>query len=286
LRRRLILWAMTVAFLAPAYGPGMAWAVERYPPPDFESDYRPPAVEQKPPRAGWMETVDMAVLLAALGLAAFLALKKRSRKGIALLTVGSLLYFGFYRGGCVCPIGAIQNVARGLVDPNYVLPISVIVFFALPVVFALFFGRVFCSGVCPLGAMQDVVLLKPVRVPRWLHHGLSVIPYIYLGAAILFAATGTAFIICRWDPFVSFFRLSGEFRLLIFGGGVLLIATVIGRPYCRFLCPYGALLNICSRFSRRHASITPDECVVCGLCAHACPFDAIRPADTEKGQES
>jgi polyferredoxin len=102
---------------------------------------------------------------------------------------------------------------------------------------------------------------------------------------VLFAATGTSFLICRFDPFVSFFRLSGSLTMFIAGAAFLIVGTVVGRPYCRFLCPYGALLNLFSRFSRRNVTVTPDECVVCGLCKNACPFDAIRPADTEKGQE-
>ena len=49
----------------------------------------------------------------------------------------------------------------------------------------------------------------------------------------------------------------------------------IGRPYCRYLCPYGALLAILSRFSWHGVTITPDEELDCGLCIDACPFGSI-----------
>jgi hypothetical protein len=49
------------------------------------------------------------------------------------------------------------------------------------------------------------VLIRPVAVPGWLESGLRLFAYAYLGAAVLFAATGSAFIICRYDPFVGFF---------------------------------------------------------------------------------
>ena len=252
-----------------------AWAAQRFPPPEFESDYHMPTMTEPRPRAAWQEAVDASVLFAALCVGAWLALGKRSRRGIAWLSVFSLAYFGFYRGGCVCPIGAIQDVTLAVWDSTYALPFTVALFFALPLLFALLFGRVFCGGVCPLGAIQDVVLVKPLPLPKWLVDGLSLLPFAYLGAAVLFAATDSMFIICRYDPFVSFFRLSGPLHLLILGACFLLASAFIGRPYCRFLCPYGALLSLFSRWAWRKVSVTPDECVVCGLCHDACPFGAI-----------
>jgi polyferredoxin len=143
-------------------------------------------------------------------------------------------------------------------------------------VFTLFFARSFCAAVCPLGAIQDLVLCRPVMVPGWLESGLRLFAYVYLGAAVLFAATGSAFVVCRYDPFISIFRLTGGLNILILGGCLLLIGVFIGRPYCRFLCPYGVILRQFSRLSRRRVTITPDECIRCKLCEDACPFGAIK----------
>jgi ferredoxin len=161
------------------------------------------------------------------------------------------------------------------------VPIGVLIFFATPLVFTLFFGRTFCGAVCPLGAIQDVVLIRPVKVPGWLESGLRLLAYTYLGAAVLLAATGSAFIICRYDPFVGFFRLSGNWNIMVLGAGFLLVGLFVGRPYCRFLCPYGIVLRHFSRLSRWRVSITPTDCIKCRLCEDACPFGAIHPPTTD-----
>ncbi|MBN2000053.1 4Fe-4S binding protein, partial [candidate division KSB1 bacterium] len=205
----------------------------------------------------------------------WLALKKRSRPAIFIVMLFSLSYFGFYRQGCVCSVGAVQNITQALFDSNYAVPLTVSAFFALPLIFALFFGRIFCASVCPLGAIQDVVILKPYKIPFWLSQLLSLLPYMYLALSILFAVTGAAFIICRYDPFVGIFRFSGHFHIILLGASILIIGLFIARPYCRFLCPYGVLLNWFSRLSARHVSITPDDCIQCRLCEESCPFDAI-----------
>ena len=240
--------------------------------------YETPEVQRPRPRAVAWQIFDVALLGLALGLAAWLGLWRRHRGGLLALTVACVAYFGFYREGCVCPIGSIQNVAVALVDPGYAVPYFVIAIFLLPLIAALFFGRVFCSGVCPLGAIQELVLIRAVEVPKRLDRALGSLKWLYLTAAVALAVAPAAsrdFIICRFDPFVGFFRFSGPAHMLLIGGAFLLLGLFVGRPYCRYLCPYGALLSLTSRLSWRSVSITPDRELDCGLCDRACPYGAI-----------
>jgi ferredoxin len=141
---------------------------------------------------------------------------------------------------------------------------------------------VFCAAVCPHGVLQDLFLLRPVRLPRWLDTALGVVPAIYLGIAVLSATLGGAFLVCRWDPLVPLMRLSGITPMALAGIALLVVSLFVGRPYCRFLCPLGVVLGWFSRVAWRPVTITPDECVRCRLCEDACPFGAIRtpvPAD-------
>jgi polyferredoxin len=240
--------------------------------------YVTPEVQHPQPRSVSRQVVDVVLLGLAMLVAAWLALRRRSRAGLVALTAACVVYFGFYREGCICPIGSIQNVAVAIVDPTYAAPAFVIVIFVLPLVAALFFGRVFCSGVCPLGAIQELVVLKPVQVPVRLDRVLGWLKWVYLGLALVFAVLPAAsrdFVICRFDPFVGLFRFTGQAWLLIVGGLFLVAGVFVGRPYCRWLCPYGALLSVFSRYAWRSFSITPDRELDCGLCTDACPYGAI-----------
>ncbi|MFW6125228.1 MAG: 4Fe-4S binding protein, partial [Pirellulales bacterium] len=228
--------------------------IERFPPPDF-TDHQLPSVSVPSPEAVGWQYVWLALLVIGMAVTAYFALRARSRRGLLVTALAALVVFGFVRGGCVCSIGAVQNVTLGLSQPDYAVPWVVIGFFTLPLVFALFFGRVFCASVCPLGAAQEMVALKPVQVPRWVDDSLGLLAYVYLGLAVALAATGTGFVICRYDPFVGFFRLGATVNMLVFGGALLLVGVFVGRPYCRYLCPLGVLLRWSSSLSKWHLRI-------------------------------
>ncbi len=258
-------------------------------PPDFGGSYWFPTPTHPEPRSGVALGIDIVMLAAGLGLGAYLVLGRRSRAGAVALGVAAIAYFGFYRKGCTCPIGAIQNVTLSLVDPQYLISYTVLAFFFLPLVAAFLFGRVFCGGVCPLGAVQDLVVLRPKTVHETIDRWLRWLPFVYLAVAVFFAgwgiptvsATGKAlsgrrFLICEWDPFIGLFRVAGPFHMLAIGAAFLGIGTFYARPYCRWFCPYGALLSLASRFSWKSVRVTPDKELDCGLCAQSCPVSAIR----------
>lgn len=260
-------------------------AVARFPKPDFTSGYQYPEIVHGMPWETFWSWVDVVLLVGLMSLVAWAVHRRPSRRIVFSVSIVSVLYFGFFRTGCVCSIGSIQNVVLSIADSSYRLPLVVLLLFLLPLVFALFFGRVFCSGVCPMGALQELVNVRNFRISRAVTSALSIIPWIYLGFAILYAATRSQFIICRFDPFVSIFRLSGDVGMVVFGISLLVLSVFVGRPFCRFLCPYGAILGVVSSVATKRVEVTKKPCINCTLCHNACPVDAIREPYANKGGE-
>ncbi|GAG25264.1 unnamed protein product, partial [marine sediment metagenome] len=73
--------------------------------------------------------------------------------------------------------------------------------------------------------------------------------------------------------------------MLILGGCFLVVGLFVGRPYCRYLCPYGALLGLLSKVSKWHVDIPPDECIQCRLCEEVCPYGAIREPTVDQSAD-
>ncbi len=265
----------------------MSWiagASERFPPPEFEGGRELPNIQTPAPRADYMGYVDVGVLLFGLIFASWLVLKKRSKRWITGLGIFSLAYFGFFRQGCVCAIGSIGNVTQAIFDPTYSASLVILAFFFLPLAFTVFFGRSFCASVCPHGAIQDLILIKPIEIPLWLEKSLRIFAYGYLGLSVLYAAASPMYLICRYDPFIPIFRMTGSWGGFLLGFGFLGVGMFIGRPYCRFMCPYGVLLGWLGAVAKKNVEITPDACIDCRLCEHSCPYNAIIPSalDAEK----
>jgi len=278
-------WSLWIGICLLLLWAACAVAEPRFPPPEFESGHQVPATQTPAARAVVFQYLDVIVLAASLGMATWLVQRKRSRKGLILLSLFSVSYFGFWRKGCVCAIGSVQNIALAVADSSCPAPLSVIAFFVLPLAFALLVGRSFCAGVCPHGALQDLVLIKPIKMPGWLESGLGLVPFVYLGAGVLFAATGSAFIFCKYDPFVPIFRMSGRALMVISGAAFLVLGLFVGRPYCRFLCPYGAMLKLAGMVSKWRVRVTPAHCTQCRLCENSCPFGALHQPQSVQSNE-
>ncbi|MCF7801220.1 MAG: 4Fe-4S binding protein [Candidatus Marinimicrobia bacterium] len=165
-------------------------------------------------------------------------------------------------------------------------PAGFFIFLAI-VAISLLFGKTFCSWLCPIGFLSEMiaevgekVLGRRLKMPRWLDYPLRSLKYLLLAffAVSIFTMSLAALkafldseynIVADIKMYHWFANLSGV------GLGViafLLVASFFYRGFwCRYLCPYGALLGVTSLLSPNKIKRNPVSCIDCGLCAKACP---------------
>jgi polyferredoxin len=152
---------------------------------------------------------------------------------------------------------------------------------------SLLFRKAFCSWLCPVGTISEYLwqlgrklFRRNFFLPRWLDIGLRGLKYLLLGFfvwAVSSMAVGeiAAFMASPYGviadvKMLNFFRHIGETGAIVLG--VLVLASLfIQNFWCRYLCPYGALLGIAALASPARIRRNVDACIDCAKCAKACP---------------
>jgi len=158
---------------------------------------------------------------------------------------------------------------------------------------AFLFRKAFCSWLCPIGTLSEYLWRAGDRLfrrnyffPRWLDLPLRGLKYFLLGFFVWAISTMSVMGIRDFmqSPYgliadvkmLNFFRHIGETGLIVLG--VFLVASVfVPNFWCRFLCPYGALLGLTSWLSPTRIRRNTETCIDCAKCAKACP--SVLPVD-------
>ncbi|HXH48551.1 MAG TPA: 4Fe-4S binding protein [Terriglobia bacterium] len=152
---------------------------------------------------------------------------------------------------------------------------------------AFLFRKAFCSWLCPVGTISEylgragrMMFGRNFRLPGWLDIPLRGLKYLLLGFFVWAVAGMSAGAIESFmrSPYgliaavkmLNFFRFMGVTGLVVIG--VLAVASLfVENFWCRYLCPYGALLGLVSLASPHRIRRDAEACIDCAKCARACP---------------
>jgi polyferredoxin len=160
---------------------------------------------------------------------------------------------------------------------------------------ALLLRRSFCSWVCPVATVSECswksgfkLLRRNLRLPRWLDVALRGLKYLlllfflYTVAFTMSPAAMEAFIQSDYHRIADVRLLDFFLHLSPLAMGIILAllaaSLLLRNPFCRYLCPYGALLGLVAMLSPVSVTRNTERCVSCGVCSQVCPtyIDVMR----------
>ena len=192
-----------------------------------------------------------------------------------------------------CPIGSLQATLSGgykkIAFPFYVLGFIML--------FGLTLGRWICGWLCPFGWVQDLIYRIPFfkklrtfrfdRVLRWLKY--AVLGILVIGLPLYSALKG---VLVPWfckllcpagtllggiplvianEPLQGQIGFAFRWKVGV-AFAILLLSLLISRPFCRYLCPLGAIYGLFNRIALVHLQYDEPTCVHCGVCETLCPM--------------
>lgn len=192
-----------------------------------------------------------------------------------------------------CPIGALQST---LSSREYKISLYV---FGMISLFGVLLGRFVCGFLCPFGLIQDLLFkipfirkfrkVKGEKYLRWFR-------FVILGVFVIILPMFVMDITGLGKPWFCKFicpvgTLEGGIPLVLLNKSLrpavgflyrwkvsLLVATIllsiiIYRPFCRYICPLGAIYGVFNKFSFMRYHVDETKCTKCGKCQKNCKLD-------------
>jgi polyferredoxin len=186
------------------------------------------------------------------------------------------------------PIAGLMNVKYFLFTGHVpVVHPAAMFLLAAFLLMSLLLKKAFCAWLCPVGTLSEFlwklgrkVLGRNPRLPRWIDVPLRGLKYLLLGffvfaigamsAEALQGFMDTPYGLLADVKMLNFFRDMGLTAAVVIG--LLMVGSmVVQNLWCRYLCPYGALMGLASLLSPVKIRRDAEACIDCGKCARACP---------------
>jgi Pyruvate/2-oxoacid:ferredoxin oxidoreductase delta subunit len=186
------------------------------------------------------------------------------------------------------PISALISlnywIQTGIV--NEIHPSGLFIFTAI-ITLGIFMKKAFCSWLCPVGTFSESLWMmgrklfgKNLRLPKWFDYPLRSIKYMLL---LFFVYSIRQMDVAALKEFIySPYNKVADIKMYLFFAGIssfalwtlivlAALSIVVKNFWCRYLCPYGALLGFLSLMSPIKVTRKVSSCVDCKLCTKACP---------------
>jgi polyferredoxin len=199
----------------------------------------------------------------------------------------TITYAGILLGGQSNVINPIHQFLLTLgSDGDFTYLIPALIIFCIILITSFLVGRMFCAFACPIGAVQELFSKINFKfdINNQANFGKHVdvsiqlasrIRWLFFAAFVIFAGVWSIQLLPFVNPFSAFlilqkpavFLISLSFIFLLV---VSLVSVFLYRPYCRFICPFGAVSSLLSKYTRNKYERT-EVCTECGLCEKICP---------------
>jgi polyferredoxin len=201
------------------------------------------------------------------------------------------------------PISSLMNLLYWVKsgELSLVHPAGVFILIGILII-SLVFKKSFCSWVCPVGFVSESlgefgkkIFGKNFKIIKFLDYPLRSLKYLLLLFFLfaIFSMSVNSLYSFLESPYnkiadikmLLFFMNMSKFTAIVLI--VLVIASIfIYNFWCRYLCPYGALLGIISYFSPFKIRRNKETCTDCKACTGICPsYILVHKLDVVKSDE-
>jgi polyferredoxin len=187
------------------------------------------------------------------------------------------------------PIGSLMTLklwlAEGIFDRVH--PAGLVIF-ASALVMSLLLRKSFCGWVCPVGALSEQVFRlggrifgRNLNIPKYVDYPLRSLKYLLMAFflhVVLVKMDGAAIAAFLNTPYwkiadvrmLHFFTKMSATTMVVLSA-LMLLSLPFKNFWCRYLCPYGALVGILGCLSPTRITRNEDACIHCERCTRSCP---------------
>jgi polyferredoxin len=187
----------------------------------------------------------------------------------------------------ICPYGGVETIVSLTTLGVYVQKIhaSSVVLMGIILFLGVLFGPVVCSYMCPLGSIQEWIgkIGKKIigkryntYIPRKIDRVLRYSRYFVLFFTVYVTTNSLRLLFLNIDPYYALFNFWSDEATI---GGIivlivlLLMSLFVERPWCKYACPFGALIGLTNFFSIFKIKRNASTCIQCNICNVACPMN-------------